>query len=262
MDYKFKHSLVVMGQLAQDTARTPPSEDDPPLEYVDRSLTILGRTFDAYNQRMQQEFLGQREFIASQFREVEKKMDGRFEEVEKKMDERFKQVDGRFKQVDGRFEELEKKMDGRFEEVEKSFQKVDRRFDKQEGEIRAVKVQLENAAAITRNGRLRRMHQPINLIKLLKPAGDPNNFVWTSHPQVPKHMKNTYILGQRAKGVFEPSWEGKPNQQSTCLMARCFHLKCVWYPLALVSFVLFDILSICMEIASVLSAIEECKLLA
>ena len=197
MDYRFKHSLVVMGQLAQDTARTPPSEDDPPLEYVDRSLSILGRTFDAYNQRMQQEFLGQREFIASQFREVEKKMDERFQKV------------------DRRFEEVEKKMDERF-------QKVDRRFDKQEGEIRDVKVQLENAAAITRNGRLRRMHQSINLIKVLKPAVDPNNFVWTSHPQVPKHMKNTYILGQRAKGIFESSWEGKPNQQSMCLMARCF----------------------------------------
>jgi hypothetical protein len=197
MDYKFKHCPVVMGQLAQDTARTPPSEHDPPLEYVDRSLTILGRTLDAYNQRMREEFLGQRGFIASQFREVEKKMDERFQKVEKKMD-------------------------GRFEEVEKRFQAVDRRFDKQENEIRDVKVQLENAAAITRNGRLRRMHQPINLIKVLKLTDEFNNFVWTSHPQVPKHMKNTYILGQRAKGVFEPSWEGKPNQQSMYLMARCF----------------------------------------
>lgn len=125
MDYKFKHSLVVMGQLAQKTARTPPSEDDPSIEYVDRSLTILGRSHDTLEQRMQQEFLGQCEFIASEIRRVEKKMDERFEEV------------------DGRFDELEKKMDGR--------------FDKQEGEIRDVKVQLENAAVVTRNGRLRRM---------------------------------------------------------------------------------------------------------
>ena len=208
MDYKFKYSLVVMGQLAQDAARTPPSEDDPPLEYVDRSLTIVGRTFDAYSQRMQQEFLGQREYIASQFREVEKKMDRRFEEMEKRMN--------------GRFEEVEKRMDERFKQVDERFEKVEKSLHRQEGEIRDVKVQLENAAAITRNGRLRRMHQPINLIKVLRPTGDPNNFVWTSHPQVPKHMKNTYILGQRAKGVFEPSWEGKPNQQSMCLMAPCF----------------------------------------
>ena len=63
--------------------------------------------------------------------------------------------------MDGRFEELEKKMDERF-------MQVDGRFDKQEGEIRDVKVQLGNAAAVTRNGCLRRMHQPI---KVLKPAG-------------------------------------------------------------------------------------------
>jgi hypothetical protein len=83
MEFKLKHSLVVMGQLAQETARTPPSEDDPTLEYVDRSLMVLGRTFDAYNQRMRQEFLGQRDFVASQFREVEKKMDGRFQQVDR-----------------------------------------------------------------------------------------------------------------------------------------------------------------------------------
>lgn len=189
MEFNFRPSLVVMGQLAQDAARTPPSEDEPPLEYVDRSLTILGRTFETYNQKIRQEFLGQRDFIASQFREVEKKMDGRFEEVEKKMDGRFKEVDERL-------------------------QKVDRRFDMQERGIRDVKVQLENAAAITRNGRLRRMHQPINLIKVLKPGSDHHKFVWASHPQVPKHMKNTYTLGQRAKGIFEPSWDGKSNEQS------------------------------------------------
>lgn len=203
MEFKFKHSLVVMGQLAQDTARTPPSEDDPPLEYVDRSLTILGRTFDSSKQTMRQEFLSQREFIASQFRDVEKKMDGRFQEVEKKMDRRFQEVDGRFEEMDGRFQE------------------VDRRFDKQESEIRDIKVQLENAAAITRNGRLSRMHQPINLTKVLKPTNDPHKFVWASHPQVPKHMKDIYILGQRAKGIFEPRWDGSPNgtpnEQSTYL---------------------------------------------
>ena len=179
--------------------------------YLDRSLAILGRTFDTYDQRIRQEFLGQREFTASQFREVEKKMDGRFEEVEKKIDGRFKEVE---KKMDGRFKEVEKKMNERFDEVKERLQNVDRHFDMQESEIRDVKVQLENTAAITRNGRLRRMHQPINLIKVLKPRGDPNKFVWASHPQVPRHMKNTYTLGQRAKGIFEPSWEGKPNEQS------------------------------------------------
>ncbi|KAL8896777.1 MAG: hypothetical protein Q9207_007540 [Kuettlingeria erythrocarpa] len=217
-----------MGLLAQNTARTPPSEDDPPLEYVDRSLTILGRTFDASNERMRQEFLSQREFIASQFREVdkrfqevEKKMDGRFQEMEKKMDGRFQEME---KKMDGRFQEMEKKMDGRFQEMEKKtdgrFQEVEKKIDKQGSEIRDVKVQLDNAAAVTRNGRLRRMHQPINLIKVLKPTGDPRKFDWTSHPQVPKHMKSAYILGQQAKGVFETSWEGKPNEQKARAMQK------------------------------------------
>lgn len=65
MEFNFKRSLVVMGQLPKDAARTSPSEDESPLECVDRSLTILGRTFETYNQKILREFLGQREFIAS-----------------------------------------------------------------------------------------------------------------------------------------------------------------------------------------------------
>lgn len=211
MEYQFKHSLVVMGQLAKDAARTPPSEDDPPFEYVDRSLTILGRTFDANNQKMRQEFLSQREFIASQSRGIEEKI----KEVEKKMD-------GRFEEVDGRFGEMEKKMDGRFEKVDERFQKVD-------DDIRDIKAHLSNAAAITRNGRIRRMHEPIHLIKVLKPTADPDKFVWASHSQVPKHMKNIYILGQRAKGIFEPSWDRTSNEQSMYLKATPLLLPSVFY---------------------------------
>ena len=122
MDYKFSHSLVVLRQLARDTARTPPSEEDSPFEYVDRSLTILGRTFEMHGERMRQEFLGQRDFIATQFREVEKKMDGRFQEVEKKMD--------------GRFQEVEKKMDGRFQEVDERFKIMDGRFEELDKKMR------------------------------------------------------------------------------------------------------------------------------
>jgi len=224
--YSFNHSSTVIKQLARNAARTPPSDEDPPLVYIDRSLTILGRTFDTHTSERSKEFLAQREFIANGFRdvdrhfekidrrheEVENKMDRRFEEVENKMDRRFEEVE---KKMDRRFEEVEKKMDRRFEEVDRRFEKVDRRFND-------IHILLENTAAITRNGHLRRMHQPINLIKVLKPAGDPNKFVWASYPQVPKHMKNTYILGQRAKGIFEPSWEGKSSEQSMYLMARCY----------------------------------------
>ncbi|KAL9022953.1 MAG: hypothetical protein Q9196_007453, partial [Gyalolechia fulgens] len=209
MVFKFERSVVIMGQLAQDAARTPPSEDGPPLEYVDRSLSILGRTFETHNQQRRREFLGHQDFIAAQLRQVEDKMDGRFKEMEDKTDGRFKQVDGRFKQVDERF----KQVDGRFQQVDERFQQVDRRFDMHDNEFRDIKAQLANMAAITRNERLRRMHQPINLIKVLKPSGDHHKFVWAAHPQVPKHMKGTYTLGQRAKGVFEPSWFGKSNEQ-------------------------------------------------
>ena len=100
-----------MRQLAKATSRTPPSEEDSPFEYIDRSLTILGRTSDTHGERMRQEFLVQREFIATQIKEVEKRMDGRFEEVEKKMD-------GRFKEVDRRFEEVENRIRARFDQIQ------------------------------------------------------------------------------------------------------------------------------------------------
>ena len=129
MEYKFSHSLAVLGQLARDTARTPPSEEDPPFKYVDRSLTILGRTFDMHGERMRQEFLGQRDFIATQFKEVETKIATQFKEVETKMD-------GRFKEVDERLEKLDKKIDGRLKEVDGRFKEVDGRFEELDKKMR------------------------------------------------------------------------------------------------------------------------------
>lgn len=73
------------------------------------------------------------------------------------------------------------------------------RFDKQKSELQDVKVQLEKSKAITRNGLLCRMHQRINLIKVRKPTNMIDS-VWTSHPEVPKQLKDIYILGQQAKG--------------------------------------------------------------
>lgn len=131
------------------------------------------------------------------------------------MDRRFEELGGG---IDGRFEELEQRMDERF-------QKVDRRLDEQASEIREIRFQLENAASITRNGRLRRMHQPINLIKVLKPSSDRHKLVWDSHPQVPKHMKNAYSLGQRAKGEFDSRWDGTSNEKSmySFICMEAFH---------------------------------------
>ncbi|EGC42807.1 conserved hypothetical protein [Histoplasma capsulatum var. duboisii H88] len=42
------------------------------------------------------------------------------------------------------------------------------------------------------------MHQPINLVKVLKPTS-PDTVHWQSHPKFPKHMKGLYCLGQWAK---------------------------------------------------------------
>ena len=81
MDFKFNSSLPIICQLAHKAIQIPPSQDQPPFEYIDQSLTILGRTFDSYNQRIWEEFLSQRQFIASEFRSVEKNVDKRFEEV-------------------------------------------------------------------------------------------------------------------------------------------------------------------------------------
>ena len=41
--FQLKQSLIVMGQLAQNTARTLSSKDNPPLKYVDRTRTILNQ---------------------------------------------------------------------------------------------------------------------------------------------------------------------------------------------------------------------------
>ena len=62
---------------------------------------------------MQQEFLGQREIIESQFRgEVVDKINDRFQKV----DQRFDALENK---MDKRFEEVENMMDKRFEEVDK-----------------------------------------------------------------------------------------------------------------------------------------------
>ena len=117
MEYKFSRSVIVMGQLAKESSRTPPSEGNSPFEYVDRSLTILGRTSDVHSERMRQEFLSQREFIANQIKEVDKKLEDLEEKMEMKFEDAKEEMDGRFNEVDKKLEDLEKKMDGRIDGV-------------------------------------------------------------------------------------------------------------------------------------------------
>lgn len=125
MTHTFTHSCRVISQLAQDGARTPPSANDPPFDYVDKSLTILGCTFGIQNQWARRESVLEREFIANEIRgldrrliELEKKVDGRFHEMESKMDRGFQGVENKFQEVENKFQELENKMDRRFEELE------------------------------------------------------------------------------------------------------------------------------------------------
>lgn len=120
MTLGFRHSRTVIEQLARDGARTPPTDEDKSLQYVDRSLTILGRTFDVHNQRMRQEFFDQRDFIAGQFGAVDNRFEetknnisGRFEEIENKIDQRFKGISQRF-------EEADRKMRHRLDHLQKA----------------------------------------------------------------------------------------------------------------------------------------------
>lgn len=104
-DFKFTRSLVMMGRLAQSTARTPPAEDNPLFEYVDRSLTILGRTLDTYDQKIQEEFLAQRQFIATKIRDVRAQLDERFQKVDRCFDRQKDEIqDVRAQMEDFRFQ--------------------------------------------------------------------------------------------------------------------------------------------------------------
>jgi len=141
-EYEFTRSYAVINQLAGDSARTPPSEGDSPFGYVDRSLTILGRTFDTYSQRIRHEFLGQREFIASESRGMEKRIDRQFEqtvkrseEMERSMEKRFERVDRQFEQTVKRSEEMERSMEKRFERVDRQFKEIDKQIGRRSEEL-------------------------------------------------------------------------------------------------------------------------------
>ncbi|EGC46847.1 conserved hypothetical protein [Histoplasma capsulatum var. duboisii H88] len=175
MAHRFMSATVVT-ELARGTARTPPPTDDAQT-YFDQSLVILGRTFEVQKREMQGQLQTQNGYILEHINGLRRDVDKRFQEVETKMDKRFQHVDKRFQEVDKRFQEVEAKMDAGFKRVE---------------------VMLENERAIRTNSTLRRMHQPINLVKVLKPTS-PDTVHWQSHPKFPKHMKGLYRLGQRAK---------------------------------------------------------------
>ena len=115
-------------------------------------------------------------------------------------EEKEKKTEGRFYDMKDRFDKMERVMDRRFDEEEgkmrERFNCVNCCLDEQECSFRDFRVQIENATVITIKCRLRRFH-PINLIKvqILHDAEYSKTFEWASHPEGPKHMASTYILG-------------------------------------------------------------------
>ncbi|EGC47168.1 conserved hypothetical protein [Histoplasma capsulatum var. duboisii H88] len=212
-------SATVVTELARDAARTPPPTDDAQT-YFDQSLVILGRTFEVQRREMQSQLQTHNGSILDHINGLRRDVDQRFQEVEAKMDQRFREVEAK---MDQRFREVEAKMDERFQDVDKRFQDVDKRFQEVEAKMDAgfkrVEVMLENERAIRTNSTLRRMHQPINLVKVLKPTG-PDTVQWQSHPRFPKHMKGLYRLGQLAKDEANDRTPYRRQQQEALRTIR------------------------------------------
>ncbi|EEP81287.1 predicted protein [Uncinocarpus reesii 1704] len=185
MAQTFPRSTAVITELARTNAQTPPPTNND-WTYVDYSLRILGRSLDNHSQEMDRRHRHQMNLVVDQLRELPNI---------KRLDKMEQKIDEKFEAVDKRFEKVEKKMDERFEAV-------DKRFEGLEQELRDIKAQLANDKAMKANGLLRRLHQPINPIKVLKLIRS-NEYEWRSHPKMPKHMKALFKLGQSAKEEAE-----------------------------------------------------------
>lgn len=82
MDSSFSPSLLTISQLARQAARTPPPSNSSAFTYIDQGFTILGHTFDAHDQRLQQHFIHQQQYIAARFRSIKKDVEKRFQKLE------------------------------------------------------------------------------------------------------------------------------------------------------------------------------------
>ena len=162
MAYTFKSSNVVLRQLARDAARTPPTEEDSPFTYIDQSLTILGRNFDVYNQRLNHEFLGQRRLNATQI-----------QEAEGKAEEYFKGLNGQIKELDQRCYDIEKRIMKHLINLE---ERTDKRFKESDTKIRG---QFNQALSTSRNFLRTRGYEEISLVGKFDRNGElllPPNF--------------------------------------------------------------------------------------
>ena len=119
MKYTFTRFVVVMRQLIKKFFRTSSSEENSSFEYIDRSLTILRRTSDVHSERMREEFLSQRKFIAHQIKEIKIKVDERFNEMKKRFENAKKKTRARFKETNKMMNERFKRTDKKIEEMNK-----------------------------------------------------------------------------------------------------------------------------------------------
>lgn len=77
---------------------------------------------------MSQKFLSQREFIASQIKNVKIKIDERFKEVKNKMNKWFKDVKKQFKKMKMQFKKMKKKLNKHFKKIDKKVEKMNKKI--------------------------------------------------------------------------------------------------------------------------------------
>ncbi|ODH35202.1 hypothetical protein ACO22_02967 [Paracoccidioides brasiliensis] len=190
--------------------------DDCPQESemtIDGRLGEIGRQLEEFD---------------NDFREIETEFNNiniRFNDLDRRHDD----VEGLFQEVDARFDEVNTLFDGvdaqftgvenRCDDIDNWCDRADKRFDGLEQDLRDVVAELANSKAMNANRVLRRIHQRINQVQVrtLMPLG-LRKFEWKSHPKMPKHMKELFYLGQRAKGVFESAFSGdKPIETQRAL---------------------------------------------
>lgn len=146
-------------------------------------------------------------------RELKSYINTRLAAMKSEINRRFADIKS---EIDRRFAELQSQIDRRFAEIDRRFVEVNKRLDKHDEILLGITARLDNIEVVRRNGRLLRMHQPINPIKRLKPSDseyEPGEFVWKSHPKVPKHMFDLYRLGQRAKGLLTTEGSSRMSTQ-------------------------------------------------
>ncbi|KAL8855364.1 MAG: hypothetical protein Q9178_007996 [Gyalolechia marmorata] len=154
-----------MGKLARNTCRTPPLQDDPPFQYIDKSLAIIGRTFESHNVRLEQEFVGQRLFLATQFESVNE----RFRKLENSTRTQFENVDGRIQKLEESTTTQFEKIHKQFGEIHKQFEEVNKRVDNVDERVTARLRQIENAS---RNFLRTRGWEQIAPVGILTPSGE------------------------------------------------------------------------------------------